>query len=563
MYKHKLFLGLGLFLLVLVQAMVSSQNVFAVSISPVIFQVQTQGSSVAGQEYIAIKNLSSQDINVTNWCVVYASSTDVTQTTLACLTPPNAQTKLWLPASSYFTLASTEFVLVHSGYMPQKTFTSGIAAAGGHIKLKDSTGVVVDKLGWGTAVSPETSVATAHTAGKILQRTSGDTDNNSLDFAQTTLTSIPAESMYEQYIPIDVCPNIDGIQATMPIGYLADSSGNCQPDVCVNIDGLQTAIPDGYESFDGHNCTLIPPENAVILISELLPNVTSTDTGKEFIEIYNPNDHSINLKGYKLELGPSFTKTYTFADQILNAGEYAGFSDTQTGIVLPNTTGSIRLRTAAGNIASETALYDSPADDMAWAFIDNVWQYTNQPTPGAANIPSLLGGVGGGSDDSSDLAACPEGKYRNPATNRCKTIETDVGLKPCAIDQIRNPETNRCRSVFVNDSGVTPCKAGQIRNPETNRCKGTTTASNTLKACAANQERNLQTNRCRKKAATGDIANEVKDVESMVKAEHGGWLLAGTAGIGLAGYGVAEWRDEITLLSRKLAALLGKSPPTP
>ena len=559
---HKLFLSVGLFLFATFNLIIFSNTASAISNGPVIYQVQTQGSSVAGQEYVSIKNLSSQDVDVTNWCVSYASSTDVTQTTLACLTPPNAQTKLWLPSGSYFTFASTEFVSVHSGYVPQKIFTSGIAATGGHIKLKDSAGVVVDKLGWGTAVSPETTVAPAHTAGKTLQRIGGDTDNNSLDFAQATLTSIPAESIYEQYIPIDVCPNVDGIQANMPTGYLADSSGNCQLDICINIAGLQTAIPDGYESLDGQNCTLIPLENAVILITELLPNVTSTDTGKEYIEIYNPNDHSINLKGYKLELGPSFTKTYTFLDQTLGSGAYASFSDAQTGIVLPNTTSSVRLRTAAGNIVSETAMYDSPSDDMAWASIDNVWQYTNRPTPSSTNEPSLVGGSG--SDDSiSTLAACPEGKYRNPETNRCRNVETEVGLKACAVDQVRNPDTNRCRSIFTSTSGVTSCKVGQTRNPETNRCRGTTAASSVLKACAANQERNSETNRCRKKATSAVAANEVKDIESEVQAEHGGWFLASTAGIGLAGYGVAEWRDEIALLGRKLGALLGKSPPTP
>ncbi len=531
---HKLFLGLGLFVFTGLLVTLTAQNVGAISNGPVIYQLQTQGSSVAGQEYIAIKNLSTQDINVTNWCVSYASSTDVTQTTLACLTPPNTQTKLWLPAGSYFTIASAEFVSAHSGYVPQKTFTSGIGATGGHIKLKDSAGVVVDKLGWGTAISPETTIVPAHTAGKILQRTSGDTDNNSADYIQTTLTSIPAESIYEQYIPVDVC---------------------------LNIDGLQTDIPNDYESSDGLNCTLIPLENVVILLTELLPNVTSSDTGKEFIEIYNPNDQQVNLKGYKLELGPSYTKTYTFPDQVLGSKEYTSVSDEQTGIVLPNTTGSIRLRTAAGNITSETAMYDNPDDDMAWASIDNVWQFTNQPTPGGINMPSLAGGSGG-SEEPTTLAACPEGKYRNPETNRCRNIETDSGVKPCAIDQIRNPTTNRCRSIFASDSGLTACKPGQTRNPDTNRCRGATTASNILKACAANQERNMETNRCRKKAVSTVATTNVQDIESKTQAEHGGWLLAGTASIGLAGYGVAEWREEIGLIGRKLAALLGKNPPT-
>ena len=64
--------------------------------------------------------------------------------------------------------------------------------------------------------------------------------------------------------PTDVCPNLEGDQATVPDGYeLVD--GNCvQPpppppppneptDVCPNIDGDQATVPDGYELVDG-NC---------------------------------------------------------------------------------------------------------------------------------------------------------------------------------------------------------------------------------------------------------------------------------------------------------------------
>lgn len=167
-----------------------------------------------------------------------------------------------------------------------------------------------------------------------------------------------------------------------------------------------------------------------------------------------------------------------------------------------------------------------------------------------------------GSGDDEELPACPAGKYRNPETNRCRNIESDTGLKPCAADQIRNPETNRCRSIFASDSGLTPCKPGQTRNPDTNRCRSNASAAGVLKACAANQERNPETNRCRKKATSQTASTEVKDIESKMQADRGGWLLAGTAGIGLASYGMAEWREEIALGLRRFRSLLGKNPPT-
>ena len=80
----------------------------------------------------------------------------------------------------------------------------------------------------------------------------------------------------------DVCPNISGIQSTIPNGFTINSSGNCVPtptfceqnptdpscnptfcennpndpscDVCPNISGTQSTIPDGYTLNSSGNC---------------------------------------------------------------------------------------------------------------------------------------------------------------------------------------------------------------------------------------------------------------------------------------------------------------------
>src|SRR5687768_5634668 len=48
----------------------------------------------------------------------------------------------------------------------------------------------------------------------------------------------------------DVCPNIEGMQTTVPTGLVKDAHGNCvqptqQTDVCPNIEGMQTTVPTG------------------------------------------------------------------------------------------------------------------------------------------------------------------------------------------------------------------------------------------------------------------------------------------------------------------------------
>lgn len=59
--------------------------------------------------------------------------------------------------------------------------------------------------------------------------------------------------------PVDVCPNLDGIQTEIPAGMELDEAGNCVPvtppvDLCPNLDGIQTAIPEGMKVDKDGNC---------------------------------------------------------------------------------------------------------------------------------------------------------------------------------------------------------------------------------------------------------------------------------------------------------------------
>jgi hypothetical protein len=57
--------------------------------------------------------------------------------------------------------------------------------------------------------------------------------------------------------PADVCPNIAGVQATTPSGMIIDGSGNCVPaptDVCPNIAGNQSSVPSGMIIDGSGNC---------------------------------------------------------------------------------------------------------------------------------------------------------------------------------------------------------------------------------------------------------------------------------------------------------------------
>lgn len=543
---HAVFIALCLLLLAPIQTMAQ----------PVISHLKTGDTGLASNEFIAIYNNGDNPVDVSGWCVSYSSSSDATKTTLACLTAPT-QTKIMISPQSYARFSSQEFKGSVPGFTPDGLFTAGMSGTSGHIRLFDAQKTEIDKLAWGAGVSPEGTAAAAHTASMSLQRRTSvglglqDSGNNSLDFTEVLLSTIPASGLYEEALPVDVCTNIDGLQTSVPIDYFANTNMTCSQDVCDNIDGLQEGIPAGFDSPDGLNCAEL--ESARMVISELLPNVSGSDTGKEYIELYNPNDRAINLNGYMLQLGPEFTKTYTFGDYVVAPYSYASFSDTQTGLVLPNTTSTVRILAPNGSPVDETATYSEPGDDKAWAMVDLVWQFTNQPTPAAPNKANSLA-----VDliESGGLVPCEPGKYRNPETNRCRNIEVgDTELKPCEVGQIRNNETNRCRSNTSADSLV-PCKTGQERNPETNRCRSVISTASSLVPCDLGEERNPETNRCRKSSVLGDAVAKVHDVPSeQIGAGINYWYILPLIAAAI-GYGIYEWRYEMLGFLRTLRTKL-------
>lgn len=87
-------------------------------------------------------------------------------------------------------------------------------------------------------------------------------------------SAVPAHLEHGDYFgeckpppPVDVCPNLEGNQATVPDGYHLGEDENGRPicvqnpppvDVCPNLEGDQSTVPDGYTLVDDE-CVVIPP----------------------------------------------------------------------------------------------------------------------------------------------------------------------------------------------------------------------------------------------------------------------------------------------------------------
>ena len=148
----------------------------AISSSLVISEVQTQSASSTTQEFVELYNRSLSAVDVTGWKVEYLTATGGTTTALATLSGV-------VPGQSFVLLSRTGYLPVADYY-----FSVGFAEAGGHLRLVDADKQVIDLIGWGTAVGPETAAASPASKGSSLRREANqsdlfaDTDNNLNDF---------------------------------------------------------------------------------------------------------------------------------------------------------------------------------------------------------------------------------------------------------------------------------------------------------------------------------------------------------------------------------------------
>ena len=455
-----------------------------VSVSGVVIsEIQAEGAS-ATSEFIELHNQTNSSIDVTGWKVLYVSASGSTTTLKATLDGV-------LVANGYYLLSTTE-----SGLVSDQIFSNGLALSGGHIVLQKPDETEVDRLGWGTAVAPEKSPAISHAKSHSLQRfilDSGifqDTNDNSLDFFDNDTPYAQGGGVVEV-----VDPPIDE-----PVEYL-------------------------------------PVE-----ISEFLPDPVSpqTDAEDEFIELYNPNEDSVNLKDYVIKTGNDSQYGYTFGDVDIEAGGYLTIYSKDSGLVLSNTSGAVRIYSPDDELFDQTT-YDVTESGQSYIKDQGVWKLTTEPTPDKENILSLP--IGDGEEvEETELQPCRPDQYRNPETNRCKLIETASQLQECASDQYRSPETNRCRSLSTTTSSLTPCKQGQYRSPETNRCRSLASNTSKITACKAGYERNIETNRCRKIVSVASPEDSLKQFAAIDPVRQVNWPIIAIVGGSAVMYGLYESR---------------------
>ena len=293
-------------------------------------------------------------------------------------------------------------------------------------------------------------------------------------------------------------------------------------------------------------------------LSEIASNVD-----EQFIEIINSGEKTVITTGCKLTVGDSGVRE-NIGDIELNPGEFLTIKIKNTNLKLPKTKGKVYLLDEAGS-KIDSAEYEKLAKSSSWSLIDDEWMQTFMITENSENIFKEYPDCQNGYERNAlgrcvKIATppvespCPVGQYRHPETLRCRKIEAAKTITPCKDGYYRSEETGRCRSIAsAAAKTLKPCPEGQFRNSATGRCKKIASTDDIAKECPEGFERNPQTKRCRKiKSANmptvGSAATEVKQVAG---ATWGWWVFGGVSLLAV-GYGVWQWRWEISQIVRKM-----------
>ena len=293
-------------------------------------------------------------------------------------------------------------------------------------------------------------------------------------------------------------------------------------------------------------------------LSEIASNVD-----EQFIEIINSGEKTVITTGCKLTVGDSGVRE-NIGNIELKPGEFLTIKIKNTKLKLPKTKGKVYLLDEAGS-KIDIAEYNNMPKGASWSLIDNEWMQTFMITENSENIFKEYLDCQNGYERNAlgkcvkiviplVESSCPVGQYRHPETRRCRKIEAEKTITPCKDGYYRSEETGRCRSVAsAAAKTLKPCPEGQFRNSATGRCKKIASTDDIAKECPEGFERNPQTKRCRKikSASMPTVGSAAAEVKQVAGATWGWWVFGGVSLLAV-GYGVWQWRWEISQFVRKI-----------
>ncbi len=386
----------------------------------------------SSEDVIELTNTSEDTIDVSEW-IIQSKSTGATS---------NWIQRFIFPEDT-FLYPGGALLITHSGYLEDQTIyhmAFDMAADRGHVRILDNSSerVEVDKLAWGIeALDAETLSAPKPTLGLSLQRKMADekfvdTNNNSIDFELATPT------FSSRNIAPEVIEEPDPETPEPPI------EESPQEEEAPVDEEESPAVEEIEEVPPTPELTLLNP-----LVTEFLPDPEAplTDADDEWIEIFNPNNSELNLNGFILKSGNSYSYSYTFGDVLLPPLSYTTYKSVETNLTLSNSGGAVRLIDPNGEIASDIVYTEAKT---AWSYMleqaTNAWLWTTTPTPDAVNLYTLPAVP----TPAQKVVKAASAKVTKATTAKAATVKKATAVKKATTKKT----TDETRSVFVEPASV-------------------------------------------------------------------------------------------------------------
>jgi lamin tail-like protein/collagen triple helix repeat protein len=146
-------------------------------------EFMTGSTGAASNEFVELVNAGSSAADISGFKVAYRSSAGTSDTTLATI--PAGTT---IPAGGFYLLGGSGYLGSHAA---NQSFSASLASTGGGLAVRDTTGSILDSVGYGDttnafveahpATAPPTTAAPGSSSGRVPD--GHDTNDNAADFS--------------------------------------------------------------------------------------------------------------------------------------------------------------------------------------------------------------------------------------------------------------------------------------------------------------------------------------------------------------------------------------------
>jgi hypothetical protein len=322
----------------------------ATPLDVVINEVAWMGTKIsANDEWLELYNNTDSEIDLASWQ----------------LTPQDGTPKIILsgkiPARGFYLLERTNDETL-PGILASQIYTGAMSNSGENFTLSDAQGQIIDSLdcslGWffGDNTTKQTmerknSLTSGSQASNwLLSQNPGGTPKEKNSAAESTITEPILKS---ETTTVEKIIEKNPIEAT-------------------NSQILEKTYPDG------------------IIFSEILPSPEGKDEEEEWIEIQNKNDFTVDLSSWQFSDTIGSPTTYVFPKETkIKPKEFLIILRPESKIVLNNSGDGLKLGQPNGKILDQVN-YQSAPKGKSYNFIAGQWVWSENKTPGAANIPPTI-----------------------------------------------------------------------------------------------------------------------------------------------------------------------------